>query len=340
MAFEDHLKRVFEAAVAELAARSSAERDDARKEGLEKGRALGWEDGREQGRVEGREAAQEEAHRAVETAVAAVRAEMAEDLAATERLVDAVRAIDRARTLSETLDTLVACAGREAARAGVLLVRGDRLQPFRFVGLDISGTIPLEQESAVAVAIRSRAAAAGGSGGPIPSPAFAGLEPSHACLAVPIVLAGDVVAVLYGDHQGSTPAPGAKSWPEALEILARHAAKCLESLTAVKAARVLTGAPAGDRGNGSSAADAEDPETSAKRYARLLVSEIKLYHEPAVAAGQRERDLSSRLGGEIARARVLYEQRVPAAVRQRADYFRDELVRTLADGDATLLHTT
>jgi hypothetical protein len=71
----------------------------------------------------------------------------------------------------------------------------------------------------------------------------------------------------------------------------------------------------------------------------LLVSEIKLYHEPAVAAGQRERDLASRLGGEIARARVLYEQRVPAAVRDRTDYFRDELVRTLANGDATLLHT-
>jgi hypothetical protein len=34
---------------------------------------------------------------------------------------------------------------------------------------------------------------------------------------------------------------------------------------------------------------------------------------------------------------VLYEQRVPADVRQRADFFRDELVRTLADGDPSLL---
>jgi len=33
----------------------------------------------------------------------------------------------------------------------------------------------------------------------------------------------------------------------------------------------------------------------------------------------------------------LYEQRVPPDVRQRADYFHDELVRTLADGDATML---
>ena len=74
--------------------------------------------------------------------------------------------------------------------------------------------------------------------------------------------------------------------------------------------------------------------------ARLLVSEIKLYHESAVVEGQRDRDLATRLGGEIARARVLYEERVPPHVRQRADFFYDELVRTLANGDATLLQLT
>jgi hypothetical protein len=70
------------------------------------------------------------------------------------------------------------------------------------------------------------------------------------------------------------------------------------------------------------------------------VSEIKLYHETAVVAGRRDRDLGSRLGGEIARARVMYEQRVPDHVRARTDYFKDELVRTLADGDAGLLEVT
>jgi hypothetical protein len=34
---------------------------------------------------------------------------------------------------------------------------------------------------------------------------------------------------------------------------------------------------------------------------------------------------------------VLYEQRVPPEVRQRSDLFHDELVRTLANGDASLL---
>ena len=58
-----------------------------------------------------------------------------------------------------------------------------------------------------------------------------------------------------------------------------------------------------------------DDVTAAQRYARLLVSEIKLYHEADVVAGRRDRDLVRRLGGEIARARVLYDQRVPSAVR-------------------------
>ncbi len=340
MAFDDQLKRVFEAAMAELTALSAADREDARREGLEKGRALGWEDGREQGRFEARQAADEEARAAIEAGLAAARAEAASSEAASERLVDAVRAIDRSRSLSEILDTLVSCAARETARAAVLLVRGDRLHLFRAVGLDgVVQDLPLDQSGLIGSAVHTRAAAAGGADGEPKAPPFASLEAGHACLAVPLSLANEVVAVLYADDKNAAASPGAKSWPEALEILARHASKCLEALTALKAARVLTGASAAERGNGS-AADAEDPDTSAKRYAKLLVSEIKLYHEPAVVAGQRERDLGARLGGEIARARVLYEQRVPAAVRQRSDYFRDELIRTLANGDPTLLQLT
>ena len=82
---------------------------------------------------------------------------------------------------------------------------------------------------------------------------------------------------------------------------------------------------------------APDEEVAARQYARLLISEIKLYHQDAVEAGRRERDLSVRLAGEIARARSLYEERVPAHVPRAADHFRDELVRTLAGGDASLL---
>jgi hypothetical protein len=125
--------------------------------------------------------------------------------------------------------------------------------------------------------------------------------------------------------------------------MVRHAARCLEAVTAFRAAKVATDRPAGaashSSGGGNSGAHSaeNEDEQGARRYARLLISEIKLYHEAEVANGRREHDLTKRLGGEIARARVLYEQRVPAAVRQTADHFHEELVRTLANGDASLL---
>jgi len=162
-----------------------------------------------------------------------------------------------------------------------------------------------------------------------------------------MAVAGQVAAVLVTNpgpasnfqipnSQFRMPSPGA------IEIMARYAARCLEALTAFKAARALTERP-GEPNAHAPAASVEaiaEEDASARRYARLLVSEIKLYHEAAVVDGRRDRDLATRLGGEIARARVLYEQRVPPQVRERGDYFHDELVRTLANGDPTLLQLT
>jgi hypothetical protein len=99
--------------------------------------------------------------------------------------------------------------------------------------------------------------------------------------------------------------------------------------------RAAPGAAAGAPAASTRAAD--DDDTSARRYARLLVSEIKLYNEGAVRVGREKRDLLHRLRSEIERARRLYAERVPDATGQRGAYFQQELVQTLADGDATLL---
>jgi hypothetical protein len=40
---------------------------------------------------------------------------------------------------------------------------------------------------------------------------------------------------------------------------------------------------------------------------------------------------------DIDRSREMYEKRIPAEIRTGHDYFRDELVRILADGDADAL---
>jgi hypothetical protein len=253
---------------------------------------------------------------ALEGAVAAARehAMSGARVAAGDRLLDAVRSIGRARSLSETLDALVGCAAREAERAAVFTVRGNTLHGWRFIGFgvlddDPRANVPSDGRGLASRARETRNVAADDRG-----------------CAVPIALAADVVAVLYAEDGD----------PIALELLARHAERSIEALVAFKAARAVVNdlRPSGEP---PSPAGRDDEDVAARRYARLLVSEIRLYHEPEIAAGRRERNLSARLGGEIARARSLYEQRIPSHVRQHAPYFDEELVRTLADGDSTLL---
>jgi len=75
----------------------------------------------------------------------------------------------------------------------------------------------------------------------------------------------------------------------------------------------------------------------AQRFARLLVSEIKLYNPDEVEKGRSNQDLYRRLKEDIERSREMYERRVAEEVRSVHDYFQDELVRILADGDEDAL---
>ncbi len=70
----------------------------------------------------------------------------------------------------------------------------------------------------------------------------------------------------------------------------------------------------------------------ARRLARLLVSEIKLYNEKKVEEGRAKNDLYERLKDDIDRSRQVFEERTPEAIRKEADLFHEELVRILADG--------
>ena len=75
----------------------------------------------------------------------------------------------------------------------------------------------------------------------------------------------------------------------------------------------------------------------ARRFARLLISEIKLYNEQKVAEGRFEHDLYDRLREYIDRSREMYDKRVKPEVAARYDYFHGELVNTLAEGDVSKL---
>ncbi|HXW15388.1 MAG TPA: hypothetical protein VEN79_12845 [Terriglobia bacterium] len=75
----------------------------------------------------------------------------------------------------------------------------------------------------------------------------------------------------------------------------------------------------------------------AKRFAKLLVSEIELYNKAKVAEGRKNRDLYKRLKTDIDRSRQTFEKRFGKALSNQVDYFHDELVKTLAVNDAEVL---
>jgi hypothetical protein len=75
----------------------------------------------------------------------------------------------------------------------------------------------------------------------------------------------------------------------------------------------------------------------ARRFARLLVSEIKLYNEQKVKEGRESRDLYERLREAIDRSREMYDKRVQPPVAAKFDYFHYELVSTLAEGEPAKL---
>ncbi len=276
------------------------------------------------------------------------------ELAAAGRLVDAIRSLDEAESLAGVLDGLAECAAREADRAAVMIVKGERLHGWRFLGFGDAGPptsmdLDLDAAGMLGAVVRTGAAVSrfipdGDQKEDTRQPALpsfaAGMGARHA-VAAPVLVAGHVVGVVYADApQHDTPAATSR-WPAVLEVLARHSSRVLEAMTVQRA----TGLSPGKQVARASHTPFPDPVVSgqssdldaARRYARLLVSEIRMHHEPLVDAGRRSRDLRLRLGGEIDRARRLYEARVPPAVRAQADYFEQELVRTLADGDRSLL---
>lgn len=83
----------------------------------------------------------------------------------------------------------------------------------------------------------------------------------------------------------------------------------------------------------------EDPSIKkARRVARVLVSDLKLYNESAVEVGVKNGDLYSRLQDDIDRSYKHYQERVSTLLgNNKTNYFKEELVRQLVGGDASKL---
>ena len=191
--------------------------------------------------------ADREARRGLDEEAAALRAAAEQgSLAAMERLLDAFRRLDQATTLTALIDTLAEAAASETTRSAVFVVRGREVRGWRVAGFSDAPadvrlvSVSLDAAGAIGVCVRSKArveispATFAGTG----DLAFIAAADAASGLAMPVTLGGETAAVIYGDDGG---AGGPAGWRETIEILARHASRCLEAQTAIRAAKLAPG---------------------------------------------------------------------------------------------------
>jgi hypothetical protein len=164
-----------------------------------------------------------------------------------ERLLGAIRRIDEATTLSGILEALAKGAAAETSRVAVMILEGDMLKTWGHFGFAatagpvdvqvgqsgvLSAAVALRQTSFVPPMLEAREAG---------TPAFMRVPVGHTGLVTPIVVAGEVVAVLYADDVDRRAAQeDAPVWTEEVELLVRHAALRLENVTTERTVEVLT----------------------------------------------------------------------------------------------------
>jgi hypothetical protein len=90
-------------------------------------------------------------------------------------------------------------------------------------------------------------------------------------------------------------------------------------------------------GASSGAVEADPRREEARRYARLVATDIRLYNEEAVVVGRRERDLARRLDEQLQRGREAFSHRFPDLGPAGMKLLDDAYVQVLAGGDSSLI---
>ena len=162
------------------------------------------------------------------------------------RLAGAMRMLDEATSLKGILEGLARGGAGQADRAAVFLLEGQTLRAFAQFGYTASprpADVQVGSYGALARAVSDRlrmtVSAAAGS---LPSdvPAFMRPATGKAGVVVPLVVGGNVVALVFADGPDGHAGAGAAGWTESIEILVRHAASRLENVTSRRTVEVLT----------------------------------------------------------------------------------------------------
>ncbi len=164
------------------------------------------------------------------------------------RVIGAIRRIDDATTLRGILDALSDGVASDTARVAMLLVDDVTLRAHRQHGYDsasMPADVPMDATPVLARVVASKHAATvrAEDARRLPNaPVFLRVPEGRTGLATPLVLAGQVVAVLYVEGAARQESdPGEPVWTDEVELLVRHASARLENVTSRRTVEVLTG---------------------------------------------------------------------------------------------------
>lgn len=294
----------------------------------------------------------------------------------TEILNAAVSSMQEAATQADILKALLDGAAKFSRRCGLLVLRGSTATGWQargFANNDLFKTVSVDCARGLTARVLESQLPSTAPANEF-DPAFAGrfgTRRNGTVTLFPLVIKEKVAALLYADggeegEQGLDAAALALlvratgQWVEMLALrrsapgeAVNHATPAATHATppqaaVAKPAPVPPPAPAPEHVAAQPAAAAatvnysepregeDDIHNKARRFAKLLVDEIKLYNQSKVAEGRQTRDLYDRLKDDIDKSRATYDRRYGQSVTD-VDYFRQELVRILADNDVALL---
>lgn len=292
-------------------------------------------------------------------------------------LQSAISAIQAGTTQKEILRALLDNASIWSGRAALFVIKNGSAVGWNGVGFsnndDIKDAILAVSSGLGARAMQNRSAEIGNVSDIDPGfIARVGSPHDGTAVILPLLLKEKVSALIYADggHNGAKLNPSAldvlvratSSWlevvsqrkqthrepgaePEAMHSLpsndpfAAHAPMHAASTQHAEPAPVAAMSAAAGWGGATSIPAGEDGEVhrKAQRFARLLMDEIKLYNQAKVDEGRKHRDLYDRLKEDIEKSRTTYQKRYGNTAAAGADYFNQELIRSLAEDDVSLM---
>ena len=264
----------------------------------------------------------------------------------------AAAVIHESGSQADILRHLLEGEARFAGRVALFVVKGNAISGWQGIGFeenDAIKTLSIQTGSGlVGKAIQARNPMAG-TAQEFDAGFVRSMKPpaDGQCLVLPLVVKDKVAAMIYAD---AGTVPGGTLDSSGLQALTRFAAIWLELAALRKAggsasaedvaqpqpaAAVAASAPASVPA--SSGSEEDELHKKARRFAKLLVEEIKLYNQPRVEEGRQHKDLYERLKVDIEKSRSTYDKRYAESAVASADYFTQELIRILADNDASLM---